>query len=529
MYGTGLLHTNAEKYAPRYTGEFFQTHLESNADYKVLEDKEQALYNQFGETTFEGFMNTLRDLLGKNSQDRECIMRFSANNLTKRIAQFKNVNAALFNEEIQLIFDLSKINKKKIEFPSQIRDNVVIKNNQLYLNMQYNASTIKPVLNKLFSKHYQKGKTTLDNVDKFINELLNNNALSIKVLDKNNDSKDVYVDYVRNTIPNFPWGVRKQDIDFAETMGWGSDIYKELEKAEDKIKDFLLNDLCADGTPALRKAVNTVWDNHFLPKFSADKFFSGGVTGSFISGVIGALGEFQTALIFQYLFDKLNNKGLVKIIGDLYKNKELLRTDVEILRGIGIQVKNYNFNTQEKIIRDIDSTIHPAVLNNYFHNEDFLTFLANYFFNSTYAEFSSGTFMNLKEYLGNYLGKIMNMAVSDSVNIGNTVTFYFINGRYLVPASHIIRAGSKIKEDLKNSINITSAWTAHTDDYFFEGEIDDETGLRRANFSPYWKKVGDVWVAMEGNSRDYNKLINKDISIRTNFNPVDLLIDKYII
>ena len=37
MYGTGLLHTNAEKYAPRYTGEFFQTHLESNADYKVLD------------------------------------------------------------------------------------------------------------------------------------------------------------------------------------------------------------------------------------------------------------------------------------------------------------------------------------------------------------------------------------------------------------------------------------------------------------------------------------------------------------
>ena len=34
---------------------------------------------------------------------------------------------------------------------------------------------------------------------------------------------------------------------------------------------------------------------------------------------------------------------------------------------------------------------------------------------------------------------------------------------------------------------------------------------------------------MEGNSRDYNDLINKKISIRTNFNPVDLLIDKYII
>ena len=59
-------------------------------------------------------------------------------------------------------------------------------------------------------------------------------------------------------------------------------------------------------------------------------------------------------------------------------------------------------------------------------------------------------------------------------------------------------------------------------------EIDDE-GLRHANFSPYWKKVGDVWYAMEGNSRDYNDLINKKISIRTNFNPVDLLIDKYII
>ena len=74
--------------------------------------------------------------------------------------------------------------------------------------------------------------------------MLNSNILDIKVLDKNNNSQNVYVDYIRNTIPNFPWGVRKQDIELAKTMGWESSIYKELEKAEDKIKDFILNDLC---------------------------------------------------------------------------------------------------------------------------------------------------------------------------------------------------------------------------------------------------------------------------------------------
>jgi hypothetical protein len=62
--------------------------------------------------------------------------------------------------------------------------------------------------------------------------------------------------------------------------------------------------------------------------------------------------------------------------------------------------------------------------------------------------------------LGEYLGELMNMAMNDSI-LTDTVTFYFIGGKYLVPCSSILEASEKL--NLKNSIEITSSYKGHSD------------------------------------------------------------------
>jgi hypothetical protein len=88
--------------------------------------------------------------------------------------------------------------------------------------------------------------------------------------------------------------------------------------------------------------------------------------------------------------------------------------------------------------------IHPDKLGQYFGDgeADFLGFISNYFFNSTYAEQHRDDMASLRETLGHWLGEVMNMAVEDSVE--DTVTFYMIAGRYLVPCSVILEAADKV-------------------------------------------------------------------------------------
>jgi hypothetical protein len=59
-------------------------------------------------------------------------------------------------------------------------------------------------------------------------------------------------------VPNFPWGVKKEDIILA-AKNPNSELYKELERAASTIKDFIFNELGNGATPDLKKAMLLVW------------------------------------------------------------------------------------------------------------------------------------------------------------------------------------------------------------------------------------------------------------------------------
>jgi len=126
-------------------------------------------------------------------------------------------------------------------------------------------------------------------------------------------------------------------------------------------------------------------------------------------------------------------------------NGQKPKTDVEIFNAIGIQVKNYTIRTMGDNLemRDIETTNSPQKFASTLDSNtqtNFLDFLANYFFNRSYAntEIASEAFATLPQYLGEHLGALMNMTINDMIQ--DTIVFYLIDGKYLVPGSEILKA-----------------------------------------------------------------------------------------
>jgi hypothetical protein len=107
--------------------------------------------------------------------------------------------------------------------------------------------------------------------------------------------------------------------------------------------------------------------------------------------VQGSLGEFQTAVIFEYLRNKkMSAPAMAMIQGNIYRNGEQGKTDVQIFKSLGIQVKNMNIieqNGKLSLLRDLETNIHPNKFAKYLDDytaTNFLDFLANYYFNLSY-------------------------------------------------------------------------------------------------------------------------------------------------
>jgi hypothetical protein len=70
---------------------------------------------------------------------------------------------------------------------------------------------------------------------------------------------------------------------------------------------------------------------------------------------------------------------------------------------------------------------------------------------------------------------------------------------------------------LKDSITITSAYSGLTD-VGYRGQYTAVKGKMRPEFVKYWNRKHSGWKPTEENTKTYNNLISKGISIRTNFN-----------
>jgi hypothetical protein len=86
------------------------------------------------------------------------------------------------------------------------------------------------------------------------------------------------------------------------------------------MRNYIIYTLAAGASSELKRAIYNVWKENFGRHWTDPiAFFSGTREGNFISRVQGALGEFQTAVIFEYLSEKrLGKNRIAQIQGNVY-------------------------------------------------------------------------------------------------------------------------------------------------------------------------------------------------------------------
>lgn len=513
-----LLHTYT-RYSNAYIDESFIGRLRADLNASSigkLKAKEEQLYAKYGANNFEEFKAKLKSVFNLN--DQAVIGRFRPDYLQKRLSGLTQ-QADLYEEKVEFVFDFSKV--KSLGFT--LYDG----QKEQRIPITYNYSEVKKVLNSIFKKHHFKATSeSMERADALIHQLLTSGALKIYLGNEGSD-QSIQEEYLVHTIPNFPWGVTKELYDDAVKIN-NTAILDEIDRAAQQVRHFVFEELGQGASPDMRRAIENIWARTFGSGVNPAHFFSGGKTKSFISGVQGAMGEFQTALLFEYLSIKLGTAALPEIKGNIRLEqsltKEKSRTDVEIFQAFGLQVKNFAIieekaesGTYKHFMHKAGTRIHPDKVGQYFGNEeaDFLGFISNYFFNSTYATQHRDDMARLRETLGHWLGEIMNMAVEDSVE--DTVTFYMIAGRYLVPCSVILEAADKV--GLRQSVQITGP--ASRSDSDFNKSTDPRP------YEEYWIYLGDGdWKVTDKNKTEFSKLISHSISIKTSFDFFDE-IEKY--
>ena len=335
-------------------------------------------------------------------------------------------------------------------------------------------------------------------------------------------------------IPNFPWGVTKDYIEMVEKTNNAAAKFA-LNKAIQTIKDFIFN-LASKGSPELILAVEEAW-YRLIEKNDPLLFFQGTRYSNFLSSVQGAFGEFQTSIIFIFLEHNFPASGFnTQILGNafgMFQKGEQPKTDIQLFEDLGIQVKNVktvmDSSGSVELEHSLKTNIHPSKIGRYLGNQedDFLDFIANYYFNINFAATASSAFASMERMLKSYIGAVLNLSVKQGIE--DTVSFYMIGAKYFVPGSVILKAAIELGQN--NYLEITSSFKSRTDLGYNELTLlrRNRTGRTRSSWSPEWTKY---WSGMKtlqptkANISTYNKLITKDISIRSN---LDFLkgIEKY--
>lgn len=532
---TGVLHTSSYYAEENISLQYFHSRPDPQqfAALSYLKAEEQKLYRSLGCDSYEDFITTLREAFSE--RNIEVLQRFRPTNLTPRLQQFAANRGTLYEKKVNFEFDTNKLIRpfsKAINLNKIINkfgaNNVHVDDGTLSIGLTYNTQEIKDMFNTLFHDRQtfaknKEGKYSenITFMERQITSLLGN-GLTIYVTKQDPQGITYSEEFIDTKIPNFPWGVTKTQYEKA-VQEKDNVFLSEMGRANEAIKTFICEELCGDATPLLQLAIKRAWMKNFNAAERNPAFFFQGTTGgNYISAVQGSLGEFQTAIIFTYLDQNFSKRtGYASLIGDQLAHGEQLKTDVSIIQNLGIQVKNMNTIEDElgniQLLRDLKTTIHPKKFAQYLEEPTrFLDFIANYYFNTTFADKNYDVYYSLIRSLGSYLGEIMNFAMGE---VTDTICFYFIGGTYLVPASAILEAANEL--DLRENIEITSSYRGLSDLEYEEMTHTSKRGRISPLYITYWKRpYGNQhdWIPTGRNMQIYNKLIGRDISIRTKFN-----------
>lgn len=530
MEASGFLHTMSSKSGAglgvaTFMAESAQLDL-VNRSIAFLRGQEQQLYNWVGASSYPQFMKILRELFREAAQDAKILEKFKKANLNSIITA--PIGTSVANGQTVTVHCIAP---KKVNLAALIAKGIAVHNadvnitvqpgQEIVLTFDYNGPNIKNALNILDQRkgftRFKEESSSMVNVNRKLKEMVDDNTIGSIVI--NGPNKDIDVTQEFGTDRSNPFGYTKEAFEKAIK---DPVLLKELEQARDIVYNSLLA-MCSGGSKEMYTAFHNVWNNKIGGNIKNFMFFSKGK--NLKSGIGGAMQEFATAMLFEYigLKKKTNhiNGRISEILGNIAGGSgEQPKTDVEILGAIGIQVKAYN---QESLVdmhgnaRMMTTNIHPQGLD---------AGLLGYGLNIGDAMVQC-CFNTSNGYDAAYFSKIIEQyALAQAMNFTtnemntDTVCFYFLDAQYLVPGSVIL---SRLKM-VKPKVSIRQPGPIGNDDTFEIKDytttyIDKNTGKSREHtvkrFVEYWN--GYPLDASDENLSYYDALYTKRISIDVKF------------
>ena len=469
----------------------------------ILRKQEKKIYGRFFKdcNTYDGFITRLRELFDtKHNVDMQIIQNFTAEKI--QVLLKKNFGAQIMPSK-NLITEIEIINPDvtKIDIGNILKGtsgNFKLSNNVIKLDIRMDDAGIKAMkelLNKAQGKHFHTASLGTDCMKAYLKHL---------VVEKNLP-EETQKEKIQAITKGFHTTKFIGDSDLRYTLSDIKDPSKQadIERATKKIKDFFYSSEglnVAKGTLALKLAFEQTWRDNITNIEYGIAFFLKGGTLTYFSG---AFGEFQMALLSNYILQRTGTKALklVSKISNTIGQTEQAKVDVTLLGDLGIQVKNYNpytYNyspietntTAKSFLNKLGNMGQEIPADDESQVVSLTSFLANYAFSQDYRTIAGQTTIpsveDVEKSLANYAGELYNLSISNSEAFSDTVLFYSFSGMYLVPASEILQAVyDHLKEENQNhrtNIEVSIKW-----DGGGLSPEDMQKGQGGHN-SPYWTK-----------------------------------------
>ena len=469
----------------------------------ILRKQEKKIYGRFFKdcNTYDGFITRLRELFDtKHNVDMQIIQNFTAEKI--QVLLKKNFGAQIMPSK-NLITEIEIINPDvtKIDIGNILKGtsgNFKLSNNVIKLDIRMDDAGIKAMkelLNKAQGKHFHTASLGTDCMKAYLKHLIVEKHLP----------EETQKEKIQAITKGFHTTKFIGDSDLRYTLSDIKDPSKQadIERATKKIKDFFYSSEglnVAKGTLALKLAFEQTWRDNITNIEYGIAFFLKGGTLTYFSG---AFGEFQMALLSNYILQRTGTKALklVSKISNTIGQTEQAKVDVTLLGDLGIQVKNYNpytYNyspietntTAKSFLNKLGNMGQEIPADDESQVVSLTSFLANYAFSQDYRTMAGQTTIpsveDVEKSLANYAGELYNLSISNSEAFSDTVLFYSFSGMYLVPASEILQAVyDHLKEENQNhrtNIEVSIKW-----DGGGLSPEDMQKGQGDHN-SPYWTK-----------------------------------------
>lgn len=430
----GVLHTDSSYMFPApplpYQAEDTRL-LRLQLQIASLKGMEDEFAGRFGYSSILEMIQSIRQILNQVPNDMKALQQFSSINLRKHLEQFKTkYGQALKGQKIHLVFTNVDKNEKQLRdaFHASGGNGSIsyVIDGELHIDCEWNTNHIKNLINKVKGTHFQ---TINENIDYLRGYILHNSDTFIDVVE--GTAKRSMEQYLIETNPN-PFSLTKEQVN--ELAKNNPSLLAEFEQ---KIKNFIYDELCNGASGEFKNAVQTVMGQK-MSQLTDISFF---MSGNNINNVVGAFGELQTAIMFQYIANKTPNKlaaaKITSIIGDMTNEYgQQLHSDLEIFNAFGVQVKNYNgsYNSITGAERTVAVHLHPSEVAALGASEGVVDYIANSYFNTSIAPYP---LEELNQFFKSHASELLNLDLNPTIN--NQVVFYMIGGNF-IPGSAILEA-----------------------------------------------------------------------------------------